>query len=270
MSPSLRSVQCWFQEAITSHDTLDTSLQQAQISHGLSVEAVLTRSPALSARERLGIYHSGYRARLLECLADDYPALLHTLGHDAFEQLVRGYVAKYPPHAATLNAYGRHMPQWCRDRALNDALFLSDLARLEWALVEIVHESSSPKLQAEALHAVLPKGLDNVVLQPSAALRVLRFDYPVNAFYRAFREDAEIGPPQPQPCGVAVFRDGRTLYRMDLTLPMVSLLEALASGRPLGAALTVLQSHPGVEPGQVRVWFERWVSDGLFTSVSAS
>ena len=69
---SLRDVQGWMLEAVTAHASDD-------------VEAVVTAGPRLAASARLGVYQSAYHARLVECLADDYPVVLAALGEERFE-----------------------------------------------------------------------------------------------------------------------------------------------------------------------------------------
>ena len=64
----------------------------------------------MTAAERLAIYRDGYRARLVECLADDYPAVRHLLGAEAFEAIAHAYVDKHPSRSPNLNAFGRLMP----------------------------------------------------------------------------------------------------------------------------------------------------------------
>ena len=73
------------------------------------IEDLLTAGPRLSALERLDIYRRGYGARLVECLADDYPVLQHALGDGPFEDLCRAYIAAHPTRGPSLNFFGRHM-----------------------------------------------------------------------------------------------------------------------------------------------------------------
>src|SRR6185436_16376618 len=55
----------------------------------LPIGRMLTRGPKLSVMKRLELYQYAYRARLVECLADDSPAVQYTIGHEEFEALAR-------------------------------------------------------------------------------------------------------------------------------------------------------------------------------------
>ena len=76
------------------------------------VERFVTPGPRLTAAERFDIYRSGYHARLVECLLDDYPVLAAMLDRDdegQFGALCRAYVDRHPSASPNLNGFGRHM-----------------------------------------------------------------------------------------------------------------------------------------------------------------
>lgn len=238
-----------------------------------SVERLVTAGPKLTARERLQIYQEGYFARLTECLADDYPALAHALGEPAFEQLCFDYIASHRSRSPSLNRYGAAMADHCRSRTEPWAPFAADLARLEWALVEIVHEPVGQSLPQNALSHVTPDKLASARLVPSPALRVLLCDYPVNAYYRAFREELRPALPERAATGVAVYRSGLTLWRVDLEPRAAALLADLASGRSLEQALIAAAARMSAGEAvldlvqQLPRWLESWVRDGFFQGI---
>jgi hypothetical protein len=83
----LREEQLWFAGAVM------TGAAHEEADHRL------TAGPKLGPRERLDVYRHAYVARLIECLADDYPVLKVALGDDAFDALCRGYIARFPSEA---------------------------------------------------------------------------------------------------------------------------------------------------------------------------
>jgi hypothetical protein len=265
---SLRAIEEWFVAAITAphaSDALDADATR-----------LLTRGPKLAAADRLAIYRYGYRARLVECLADDYPALQFALGQDAFEALCLAYIERHPSSAPSLNFYGRHMPHFIRDEAepfpLRD--FAADLASLEWALVEVLHARVADRLSQEELAAIPIEKWVDARLPGADAVRVLRFQYPVNAFFQAFKTDREpsAGDFGRNLSATAVYRTDMTLWRMDLTPAMTTLLESLFAGRPLGAALETLEDGLTAEDAaeaerNVMAWFREWVAAGFFAGV---
>lgn len=243
----------------------------------IGVDVVFSDGPRQTAVERLDVYRRGYRARLVECLDDDYPVLRDTLGVDRFEELCLAYVDRHRSTSPNLNFFGRHMAAFCRESPGLDenggAVFLSELAALEWAVVEAVHAEASEPLDAARVRTLRPEEWSAVRFVPSA-VAVLRFRYPVNAYYQARRTGDAPDIPAAVPSATAVYRSGLTVWRMDLTPAMTRVLDALLSGRPLGEALgrIVVDEADGAAVKEaersVMIWFREWVSSGFFRDFS--
>ncbi|HEX3344370.1 MAG TPA: hypothetical protein VHS09_07340, partial [Polyangiaceae bacterium] len=169
----------------------------------------------------------------------------------------RRYIGEHPSEAPNLNAYGRRMADLCEG-------FASDLARLEWAVVEVIHEPSRPPMTMESLAAMPEDAWGTAHLVPSRALRLLTLAYPANDYYQAARDERAPSLPGPAASAVVVYRSGTTVWRMGLTPPMHRVLAALVGGEPLEAALSLAEGEP---PEQVTAWFREWVSSGLFVAV---
>jgi hypothetical protein len=242
----------------------------------------------MSARERLEIYRSGYRSRLVECLLDDYPVLAETLGEERFEALCHAYVDRHPSSSPSLNAFGRKMPAFCRDK---EGLFASELAALEWALVEVLHAATPPSLDLATLQAIPMEAWAGVRLIKGEAVRLLEFEHPVNAYYQARRVGEKPEVPAPSKTATAIYRQGLTLWRLDLTPAMTRVLSALLDGETIGEALG--RMDPGLGRGcredlgpavdaesdgealaeaerSVMTWFREWVEAGFFERVERS
>ena len=55
---------------------------------------------------RLEIYQHAYRARLIDALVDNYPALHRALGDEAFEDLAAAYIAARPSRYRSIRWFG--------------------------------------------------------------------------------------------------------------------------------------------------------------------
>jgi hypothetical protein len=236
---------------------------------------MLTPGPRLDPLSRLEIYRHAYHARLIECLVDDYPAVAATLGEAAFEDLCRKYIALYPSTGPNLNAFGARMAQLCRSEAAEQpeiGAFVADLAALEWAIVEVIHEGSTDPLTMTSLAAIPVERWADARLVATPAFRLLRSAYPVNAYFQAFREGQGPAVPAPETSAVAVYRSGPTIWRMNLSEAGFDLLHALTTGRSLGASLEEASTafsgvDEAVAAGRVSAWFRDWVASGLFSAV---
>jgi hypothetical protein len=270
-APGLRELQRWF-ASVTTHPE---GVLKGHLNPGRSqkLERLVTPGPQLSALDRVQIYNDGYFARLVECLTDDYPALSYALGEEAFSSLARGYIQANPSRSRSLNAYGQQMAAFCRERAEPWSGFAADLARLEWALVEVVHEPASESLLPEALATISPDGWRSTRLLPSRGLRLLGFDYPVNDFFQAFRDERAPKMPGRAPTATAVYRQGLALWRMGLEPRAALLLKDLVSGVPLAIAIAALEAKSqaaGASEDLARLlpqWLGSWVQSGFFRGV---
>jgi hypothetical protein len=61
--------------------------------------------------DRLAIYGTAYYARLLECLLEEFPVLVHALGEELFDAFAVGYLQKYPSRSYTLNDLATNIPR---------------------------------------------------------------------------------------------------------------------------------------------------------------
>ena len=262
----LAHVQRWLQQAIThprsTHDEVDR---------------IVRPSSRMSALERLGVYQDAYFARLLECLADDYPALRLLLGRERFSALCRRYIAHYPPRAPSLNDYGKALPEFCTSAAVAhlfdatpapaySATLLRDLARIEWASVELIHAPSTPSLTADEILA-RQADFGNTTLVAAPSVRVLQLEHPVHALYLALRAGRSADAPLPAPAVAfhLLRRADWQITHTDLDVAEGELLASVVSGAPLATALAAATER-GVSESAVTGYFQHWLSLGLFTA----
>jgi len=263
----LRAQQQWFAAIIS------TPQDEPAPVDARSATRLITSSATLSPLERIDIYRRGYHARLIECLVDDYPVLQYALGEDAFEALSRRYIARYPSGAPSLNYFGRHMAEFCRAEPLPEPGFAADLAALEWAIVLSIHSPTAEAIGFEDLGQVASERWPAARFRVNPSLRILRLEYPANAYLQAYRQ----GQPMPavpgaRPTSVAVYRTGRSVWRLELEPAMVTLVESLGSGVPLEAGLSQVQASLAHETEQeiakkIAHCFQHSVSSGLFSAI---
>lgn len=232
---------------------------------GHAVESVLTPGPQLDAQQRLDLYRYSYRARLVECLADDYPAVKYAIGDGEFEALAHKYIEWNPSRNPSLNYYGKKFSEFTRGQGLR---FAADLAKLEWAMVEVLHAPPAPVLEMSKLAELPPEAHPNIKLLSSKTLRFHQFDYPVNAFLRAFKTGGAPVVPEAEWAATAIYRKGYVIWRMDFTRPMAGVLSALLAGETLADALgTIPQDADAALVNDVMIWFREWVLGGFFAQI---
>ena len=219
---------------------------------------------AVPAALGLSVYRHAYRARLRDCLADDFTAVAQVMGEPAFTKLADAFVEACPPVDATLNAYGRFFPPWLLTTRIAARVRLAELARLEWALVEAIHAATAATLSGAALAGVAPHAWGTIRLVVAPSLRVPPCRFTTNAVYEAFRTSQPLPSAQRKSGGIAVIRHSDGLLRIPLDADETRVLSRLASGAPLGKALDGL---PATHLAMIRNSFARWLAQGFFTAL---
>lgn len=91
--------------------------------------------PDLDATRAAGmaVYRNGYRARLLDVLADSYARTARLVGAGAFHQAAAHHLIAHPPSAWTIDRAGEGFADTCAELFANDP-DVAELAWLEWAM----------------------------------------------------------------------------------------------------------------------------------------
>ena len=153
--------------------------------------------------------------------------------------------------------------------AAHDA-FAMELALLEDAISQLADTAETTPLEPSHLEGMTPAALMETALHPRAALRLFAFDYPVNAYYRAVKEETAPLPPTPATSFLAVFRHEDVVWRMDLQEEEYYFLVKLFAGLPIGAALEAVQTERTLSEEtlmtNLSAWFSRWMRNGLLAA----
>jgi hypothetical protein len=281
----LERIQRWMQAVIAHPDGvaagLDSPAARAEIdAPARDLESVIRPSKKLSSVERLGVYAGAYYARLLECLREEYPALVHALGEETFDGFAFGYLQSHPPRSYTLADLSAHFPQFLaetrpEDEDLTDwADFLIDLAALERTYAEVFDGpgvEGQPTLQADDLQAIPPERWPEARLLPVPCLRLLTLRAPVHEYVSAVRRGESPAPPGPSPTHLVVTRRDFVVRRAAVSPVEFDLLARLAAGEPVGAAIeqTALAHQADLDhfAAQLQQWFHDWAAGAFFRGV---
>ncbi len=220
--------------------------------------------PGFSPAEQLYVYIGGYRARLFDIVNMDYPALRHYLGDEKTDALLRGFVDTVPSTYYDVSRYSGEFPPYLKQHAEG---FAHDLCRLETAISLLFNAPDSDALDNPDVEGMDPDMLMESVLQPRAALELMRFDHPVNAYYQAYLDGKTLEETQEKACYLAVFRHDEVIWRLELEPAEYRLLALLFAGQEVGEALEVLLEEGVMTEdallGALSGWFARWLRNHL-------
>lgn len=277
MAESLAALERWMQVLVTHPDGPEAGAASAEARGALAatIPAVFLPSRELTSAERVGIYAQMYSARLIEVLEEEFPALLHFLGHARGHELLRAYVSAQPSRHYSLNVFGKGLAAFVREGAALDLVpdsraFAVELAHLERTVQDVFDAPESPTLSGEALAAVPAQAWAQARLVPIPALALLACEHPLNAWYQAFKDGAPPPALAREPSYLVVFRQEGRVWRMDLTSTQHALLAALTRGLALEAALGALaqQGHDlATLAPELQGWFRTWAAEGFFARV---
>ena len=135
-------------------------------------------STALSALEGLQIYHNAYRSRLLAVLREDFPALLHWIGNESFEQLALAYLAAWPPRHFSIRWLGEKLPEFISSYVEEPQLSpMRELAELEWAFTLAFDAQDVEALSLETMSDFSAEDWISLRVSLTASARWLQLQY---------------------------------------------------------------------------------------------
>jgi len=289
MDHQLSQVQRWMQMVITHPDGILAGIGSEAARGQIDIppeqlESIVLPSTRQSSLDRLQIYANAYYARLLECLREEFPALVHALGAEVFDGFAFGYLQEYPSESYTLANLGRHFPQYLtetRPEELTEpengpswADFLIDLATVERTYSEVFDGpgiESRATLQVSDLENVSPEQWPNSRLVPVPCLRLLTLRYPVHLYISAVRHQTEAVIPEPEPTCLVVTRREFLVRRAAVSRSEFELLQALVAGETIGSAIGQAAQVHGDEGAyladHLHQWFRNWTESVYFQAV---
>jgi hypothetical protein len=320
--PPLDVVQQWFQAVVThpagvaAGAASPDAQRLVRLDRG-ALEQLVRRSRRLTAEQRLEIYANAYYARLLECLRDTFPVLAQVLGAEVFDSFAFDYLQRYPSRSYTLYRLAESFPRFLDETRPDQPPaavaagaadpgwpdFLIDLATLELAIAEVF---DGPGAEGEPLLApadllVRQAGGDfaKARLAPVPCLRLLRFRYPVNAFFssamamrsrrpvesplldsaaisEAASADggaaADLPIPEPGEEHIALSRTDYVVRRYPLTPFEAAVLAALLAGAAVSDAIAGAAAASELTDDQLAAQldaaFRRWTAAGVFRAAA--
>lgn len=276
---------------VISRPLTDDSRMQPRWTDGRPTSAVAGEiakpNDRLTSFERLEIYNRMYWFRVLDSLYDDCPGLRAVLGDKKFIRLAEAYLVKYPSGSFTLRNLPSRLAKFIREEpryTKPHTALCRDLARFEWARVEVFDTAARPVFTMDDLLDVpaAKQGKLKLALQPY--LQLLELRYPVDDFILAvkqreaelLRSDASNAPralrklterktalPRPAPTHVAIHRLDGKIYFKRLEPGAYRILVALRAGKTLEQALAtgLPRAKKSREDwaAKVQEWFRHWM-----------
>jgi hypothetical protein len=190
---------------------------------------------AQTAPARLAVYRNNARETFHKTLAVTYPVVRRLVGDLCFRGLARSYQRDFPSRSGDLARYGAELPtllEVCyRDTGF---AYLADVARLEWACVEVDAAADSSPFALVDLARVPPAECPALRFALRSTVRLVSSRFPIFTIWESHRAE-EVRPVAlalgAEHVVVARQREGVELYRLDAGT--FALARGLADGDPL-------------------------------------
>ncbi|HYJ30952.1 MAG TPA: DNA-binding domain-containing protein [Allosphingosinicella sp.] len=235
-------------------------VQRAIFAGGASADfagEVVAGNDRLTPAQRVGIYAGGYRARLLECLRDEFKVLRMFVGETAFDLFAAGYLAEHRSRHPSLYDLGAgfadHLERQAPPEAAEKGSIMAapaQLARLERARSESLRATGveRERLPVTADLALMPGSRIRV----PDSVRLLRLDFDFGPVVAAAERGAGGAPPEPADWAVAVARSGWRVRIHRLDPWRFAFIEALApAGGDVHAAAAAAARAAGRDTGSL-------------------
>jgi hypothetical protein len=233
------------------------------------LHAVQERGP-LGAQERIDIYADMYYLRLLTTLQEDFPSVATILGNEQFSALVRAYLPLHPSTHPSLRYLGRQFPAFLAARPEAAVPpFLADLARLEWARLEVFDAPDTESLRLPDLQSIAPDEWPDLRFHLIPACEIVACAWNIHEIWKAAEEKNPTGDVAcPQEVTLRVWRDGFTVYHAAMNAPERLALEAVRAGQSFAAVCETLAHLLPAEEAAATVGslLLRWIEDGLLAA----
>ena len=252
---------------------LQRQFQRHVLAGSNEIVAHITGTQKTSSEARLAIYVEGYRVRLTEGLAADFPALHTLLGEQGFESLVHAYIDVHPSEHFSMRYLGSHLSEFlARTSPHVDMPVLSEMAAFEWRLRSAFDAADADVCSVGDIEAIEPSRWGHMRFGFHPSVNRLDLSWNVPAIWNAVEKNEELPKPDANDMTLPwlIWRQDLRTYFRSLTIDEAGSLDALIAGRSLSQVCEQLCQwiEYGVVATHAARLVKRWVSDGLIERVS--
>ncbi|HEX4618467.1 MAG TPA: DNA-binding domain-containing protein [Steroidobacteraceae bacterium] len=238
-----------------------------------AIEARVVGSARVPVETRLGIYAGAYGSRLIDALANSYPALAALLGEEDFRALGAQYVRTHDSPYFSIRNYGDALEEFLTAHADYAGVpVLAELARFEWMLCAVFDAADAEPASAAALARLAPADWPELRLAFHPSVRRLALTWNAPQLWKALTGGAE--RPElsvvAEPVQWLAWRQDLGTYFRSLEPPEATALDAARSGRSFGELCELLAAAHGPEraPAEAAALLSGWLGAGLIVAAA--
>lgn len=254
-------------------DSLQGAILDAESLQSNLIDALQTGS--VDKLTQLGIYGNAYKARLIEALRTNYPALHQLLGDQDFDAMAAAYLEQYPSQKVSIRWFGDCLAvflQWTDP--YSQLPVFAELAAFEWALRHALDAANAAQIGVEELQNIAPENWGDMQfnLHPSVTLLSLQWNAP--QIWKALTDNASLPERNQTPMHWLVYRQ-RNLSSgwrslSDIELSLLQWVQDGYSFADLCEKLSTITPDATEVPLQAARMLWQWADAGLLTTPNAN
>lgn len=206
---------------------------------------------SISAEARLRVYRHHVVYSLGTALAATFPTVQALVGEEFFRSMAQRFVSQKLPTQPVLAEYGADFPAFVAGHEPAASLpYLTDIARLDWALNAAFHSPLGRRLTAADLAAIAAERLPSLSVALSAGATLVSSRYPIDRIWNASQPGASAEPVDLASgrADLLVLRQADDAVFITLTEGEAAFAAALSEGASLeGAAGRALCTDPSFD-----------------------
>jgi hypothetical protein len=230
---------------------------------------------AESVAETFAVYHDGFRLRMAEFLANDYPVLRAALGELAFDAMAEAFWRARPSKFRNARWFGASLPEFLRTAPVYCAdFFICGVAALEAGLAQSFDAEDAAELSISALAGTSEEDWPQLRLGFHPGVILLETSQAALAAYEA----AQTGEASLQSGGAVRLlvwrRDLDVNYRVLEDCEEMALVAAI-DGVPFGEICSLLAfANPLRQEADLAAaagnYLARWFADGMIVGAATA
>jgi hypothetical protein len=254
---------------------LQEGLQAHLLADDKKIKQFVVRPEQGNITERLAIYGTAYRLRLLDVLQKDYPLLKKLLGEDAFAELGDAYIDAYPSKNFSVNCFGQHLAEFLhQEEPYAQNLYLSELAHFIWALGSTITAADAPVLTTQEMAAIPQDLWPELRLKFQPALVVLTQEWNTIALWQALLNNEKLpkSTRQSEVSYCVVWRKAQQAYYVPLSKEEKWVMQMLQENQSFAEVCEGLtQWLPEEQVAQFTVGLlVRWINEGMLAEAKTT
>jgi hypothetical protein len=256
----LKSTQKILWQLITAPDGVEKALK------GKPLILPVVGNGKLSAAQRLDIYANMYFYRILDAIKEDFPAIVKLVGDVEFHNLITRYLIKHPPTHFSLRNAGQHLSRFLEKYPLRAKFpYLSDLAKLEWSLVNSFDAKNAEILSTADCAKLKPHQWAHLRLKLVPSFQLEELNYPVDTLRENLLKNKKHLPLKKSKATYQIWRKEFKVYYCPITSHDKKLLAMLVKGSTFGKVCSFLATKKNPEKAAMiaAAYLQRWMQDEI-------